>query len=119
MDACAEGWSICGDDGDPTILSTRATAAQCASGASTGAFAAALSHCSAFPASACEYVLPLGCLVSGSCSEPVCCGPACRGDQGCTGGVYSEPDTLIAAVFDEGCGAMTTTSITGVLCCHD
>jgi hypothetical protein len=119
-DACDEGWSICGDDGDPNVISNRATAAECAGagGIDSGAFAAALSHCTE-SLTTCVYDNPYPCTSLGDCSEPVCCGPGCSMDLACKDGVYPDPDTVIAGDQTNGCGAFLASSATGVLCCRD
>lgn len=116
-DACAAGWHICGDTGDPTDVSSELTEAQCAAAGaqSDSRFVAAMSHCiSDDPV--CDYTLPMPCEDLNSCSEPVCCGAGCRTDAGCPDVVYNGK-TRIAGSMTDGCGALLPTSATGVMCC--
>ena len=118
-DACADGWSICGIDGSPKAISNRADANACLTvgGVDAGAYAAGLSHCTD-PLVFCTYEEPYPCLVSGDCSEAVCCGPACSSAIGCADGVY--PGTTRASSSNAiGCGALEIGELTGVLCCQD
>ncbi len=116
-DACDVGWSMCGLDGSPSSLTTRATDDQCTSaGGGTGAFAAAMSHCTL--STPCEYATPYPCMPSGDCSEPVCCGPDCSNNIGCPDGVY-QAATRVGGNNTTGCGALDASTVTGVLCCKD
>lgn len=114
VDACQVGWHVCGTAGDPVELSGRATEADCADagGVAGAVYVTAMSHCTGF----CTYDLPLPCAPSPECSEPVCCGAGCRGDQGCVATVY--PATKIAGAITNGCGNLLGSSMTGVLCCQ-
>ena len=120
VNACSQGWHLCGTNGLPTDLTARADEADCATaGASTIAnarFVTAVAHCSAFN-STCEYGTPLGCPASNSCGEPICCGAGCRIDAGCFAGAY--PMTRIAGTLTNGCASMLATDVTGALCCRD
>lgn len=111
---CQPGWGLCGHDGDPGALAARLGATECSG--LTGAFVAAMSHCTA-PSSGCAYETPYPCTASGHCSEPVCCGALCR-SGGCINGVWSS-STYIALGQDRGCGDIGSgdNDVTGVLCC--
>jgi hypothetical protein len=111
-DACAVGWHVCLDTGDPLDLSTRATAAECL-GAGPGTFAAASSHCHSI--GPCDYTPPLPCLGNQFCGEPVCCGAGCNTGTVCPATVHA--DTRIAADLPDSCGALPASVVTGVLCC--
>jgi hypothetical protein len=117
-DACATGWHICGDAGDPSELASRVTAAQC--GAVVGAFAVAMQHCSMRVP--CGYTTPYGCVATvQDCAEPVCCGTQCATGNACKDGVFVGATTvagLIANGSGNTCGALDSSHATGVLCCR-
>jgi hypothetical protein len=119
-DACAANWHVCARNGLPSDLTSRINSTAClsAGGASGTAFVAATSHCSSF-GTPCVYTTPYGCPASGTCSEPVCCGPSCSSTNGCKAAVYADPDTHIGGTIDNGCGALLAADVNGVLCCHD
>lgn len=118
-DACAAGWSVCGRAGMPDQITSRTNAADCfsAGGADAGAFASAMSHCSAFMPE-CVYDTPFACAPNDGCSESICCGPACSADIGCPDGLFPGT-TRVAGNFESGCGALDPSLATGVLCCKD
>ncbi len=118
-DACEAGWSICGLEGAPSQISEQVDGEQCAAaGGGSGAFVAAMSHCTLFADPVCEYDEPYPCTPSGDCSEPVCCGPECTTDVGCKDGVY--PGTTAAGGANAaGCGSLDASTQTGILCCKD
>ena len=126
-DACAVGWHICGDTGDPTDLTLRVTNADCmgAGDAGSGSFVAAMGHCVScnLPCDMleadCVYsAAPLECYPTRmSCSEPVCCGPACESSNLCRAGVFPS-NTRIGTMLSV-CGALAANQQTGVMCCAD
>ena len=118
-DACAANWHVCATSGDPADITSRISAAAChVAGGANGTFVAATSHCTTFTTT-CTYSPPYGCLVSGNCAEPVCCGSTCRANAGCKAGVFADPDTWIASDTLNGCGSLPASATTGVMCCHD
>jgi hypothetical protein len=122
VDACAQGWHVCGTNGLPSDLTSRANEAECARAGSSpianARFVTAVAHCSGFDgAGVCTYNTPLGCPAALSCGEPICCGAGCRTDAGCAAGAYAT--TLVAGTLDNGCGSMLASAVTGVLCCRD
>lgn len=120
-DACAAGWHVCGTNGQADELTTRVSQDDCA--AATGStvanprFVTAFSHCSSYDMGVCAYAAPLPCDLENDCSEPVCCGPGCRNDAGCTDGAYVQA-TRIAGSTTNGCGQMLAADVSGVLCCR-
>ena len=116
VDACAPGWHMCGEAGQPTEISSQLESFDCAEAGpdATSRFVAALSHCT----TVCTYTLPLPCGAMGECNEPVCCGAGCRLNHGCQAAVYSTA-TPIAGSTTDGCAALLGTSASGVLCCKD
>jgi hypothetical protein len=120
-DACAPGWHICADNGDPVELSSRVSAADCYN--VPGAFVAAIQHCAdcintcTMP-SDCQYATSYGCSpTAGTCTEPVCCGITCDTGNLCLLGVFGSPGSH-DAVTDHPCGALDSTGQSGVLCCQ-
>lgn len=116
------GWHICTDNGVPSDLTSRLSGADCVN--EPGAFVAAAAHCEncAAPCTSgepeCFYNTAYGCPAAMiSCSEPVCCGLGCVGNNNCKGGYFTAPDTrtTVAGV----CGAMPATTQDGLLCCAD
>jgi hypothetical protein len=79
VDACAIGWHICADQGDPIDLTSRATVDECDdAGGVTGSFVGAAGHCSGCMnmcqagEAECVYGVPIPCLTTfGPCAEPV------------------------------------------------
>lgn len=118
-DACSDGWHLCGSAGDPGELTARMSAAQCDSaGNGVGSFVAALGHCADWdPAGTCEYAASYDCGTAEYCAEPVCCGPACTGGSACMDGAFPAQGTITAGTGNR-CGALTTTGVSGVLCCR-
>ena len=117
---CAPSWHVCGLAGDPSELSSRASAAECmtAGGAGSGAYVTAMQHCSKEPTdpASCEYATPFGCPPTDAiCAQSVCCGPGCGTDNGCKDGVYPGTTTIHSG---EGCGSVSSQSISGILCCR-
>ena len=114
-DICAPGWQICLKMGDPTELSGRMTAVECAN-VGAGAYLAAADHCTR--ERPCSYAKPLPCRASGYCTEAICCGKACRkGD--CTDAVWPG-GTMAFGNISNGCAntsMYTYSSVTGVICC--
>lgn len=119
-DACSAGWHVCGTNGQTTEVTTRMTAAECASAGATAVpnprFVAALSHCASYTNGVCGYDVPRPCGVSGDCAEPVCCGAGCRNDAGCVAGAFATQG--IAGTLTNGCAMMLAADVTGVLCCR-
>lgn len=116
VDACAPGWHVCGDTGDPTELSSRITALQCQT-AIEGRFVAAMQHC--LTATPCVYTAPLGCPAGGACSEPVCCGLTCQTVNNCKDAVFSGGTMIVSTgMYLPACGSVPSDAITGVLCCR-
>jgi hypothetical protein len=113
-DACAPAWHVCGRDGSIGEL-LEVDPEECRTAAGQGRFVAGLSHCSA--SFACEYDLPLPCIDTGECSEPVCCGAGCA-IPGCTDGVWFG-ETRHSAVDMVGCGQFVSAADIGILCCRD
>ena len=119
-DACAVGWHICADTGDPIDLTARITVEQCldAGGDQTGPFVAASSHCTSCAGACateadCTYGSAYGCLGGGvKCSESPCCGAGCNTANICKSGIFAGATRIHIA----DCGV--TPSI-GVLCCVD
>lgn len=125
-DACSEGWHVCADQGVLSDLTSRVSAAQCATagGLSVGRFVSASGHCAGCIApcangeSECVYAVSYGCdpTPNATCGEPVCCGPECTNVQNCEGGAFPAPDTYIGTAF-ASCGVLPGNTQTGVLCC--
>ena len=83
-------------------------------------FNAALSHSPTDEIDPCPKIVankPLPCVNAGLGSEPVCCGSDCKFGK-CKDGVY-RGKTAISIGTSEGCGAVSSTSNGGVLCCFD
>jgi hypothetical protein len=118
-DACAPGWRMCGDTGDPSDLSSRLTAAQCDADA-VGTFVAAMSHCTTYVPTAspeCTYAPPYGCSAP-DCPEAVCCGTACNTNNSCKDGVFVAGTKIRSTVDGQpGCAQIPPGTVTGVLCC--
>ncbi|MFT3696358.1 MAG: hypothetical protein QM831_24675 [Kofleriaceae bacterium] len=117
-DACAPGWHVCGDTGDPGELSARVSATQCAT--ESGHWVTAMGHCSKFGTPSCLYAT-YGCVDQDvDCSEPVCCGQDCSTENMCKDGVWGE-GTRVGGSFDTAtgvaCGAFDASHTDGVLCC--
>jgi hypothetical protein len=118
-DVCAPGWHVCGADGMSDDLRTRADANACQN-AGPGRFNAALSHSPTDEIDPCPKIVagkPLPCVNAGLGAEPVCCGNDCKFGK-CKDGVY-KGKTAISIGTSEGCGAVTSASNGGVLCCFD
>jgi hypothetical protein len=114
-DACATGWHACSDNGDPSDLSSRLSAAQCSTDA-VGTFVAATSHCTGYPP--CVYTTPYGCYATGvSGAEAVCCGTTCDTDNACQDGVFAGATKIRGGNAVPGCAAVPPGLVTGVLCC--
>jgi hypothetical protein len=124
-DLCAPGWHLCASGGSALELSTRLTPDQCDI-AGGGRYVAATSHCQGLCVTStctafCQYdpsgteMLP--CLPNGNCSEPACCGQACRNSGSCTDGVWPSR-THITNGPDQGCGMVSSRRAGGVLCCR-
>ena len=124
-DACAVGWHICADTGEPSDLTSRLTSAECAT--EPGSFVGAAAHCEncAAPCMAesdCVYKrLPgdtaYGCPVAVlACSEPACCGASCGGNNNCKDAFFT---LSTRTALRSACGAMLDTTQDGVLCCAD
>jgi hypothetical protein len=126
VDACAIGWHVCADQGDPIDLTARVTVTECDdAGAAAGSFVGASGHCSGCANSCtaveidCTYAMPLPCMNTfGACAEPVCCGVACSRDNTCRGGFFPSPGTKMA-LTTSSCGSLAAMNQTGVLCCAD
>jgi hypothetical protein len=118
-DVCAPGWHVCGGDGMAEDLRSRADANACQN-AGPGRFNAALSHSPTDEIDPCPKILPnkpLPCVNAGLGAEPVCCGNDCKFGK-CKDGVY-KGKTSISIGTSEGCGAVSSASNGGVLCCFD
>jgi hypothetical protein len=115
-DACATGWRMCGDTGDPSDVSSRLSVAQCSADA-VGTFMAAMSHCTSY--NPCVYTPPFGCNASGAfCAEAVCCGTACNTNNVCKDGVYAGATEVRWTMNTHpGCAEIPQGIVTGVLCC--
>lgn len=117
-DACAEGWHVCGADGQARDVREHVNAKACHE-AGPGRFNAGMSHgqtdelCPPKPTPA--TVFP--CTQAGLGSEPVCCGNDCAYGR-CKDGVWPGK-TKISRGTTEGCGAVTAEHNGGVLCCFD
>ena len=122
-DACAVGWSICGDEGREAaqLAAVLPDPLACRNeGSATDRFVAAVSHCAMYVEPVCSYDAPFGCFDDLGCAEPVCCGAGCTGLEICQSGVYPDA-TLVPTVddFTKGCGGFPGDLVTGVLCCQD
>ncbi len=118
-DLCAPGWHLCGVDGKGKDLTDRTTAKDC-DNAGPGRFNAAVSHSISEEIEPCPKITAattLPCFQAGLGSEPVCCGNDCLGGK-CKDGVF-KGKTQISRGTSEGCGAVTSASNAGVLCCSD
>ncbi len=118
-DLCAPGWHVCGADGKGKDLTDRASANDCHN-AGPGRFNAAVSHSISEEIDPCPKIKPnttLPCFQAGLGSEPVCCGNDCLGGK-CKDGVW-KGKTKISRGTSEGCGAVTSASNGGLMCCSD
>jgi len=118
-DLCSPGWHMCGMDGKGKDLTDRTTAKDC-DNAGPGRFNAAVSHSISEEIEPCPKITAattLPCFQAGLGSEPVCCGNDCLGGK-CKDGVF-KGKTQISRGTSEGCGAVTSNSNGGVLCCAD
>ncbi len=118
-DLCAPGWHVCGADGKGKDLTDRAAFADC-NNAGPGRFNAGVSHSISEEIDPCPKIKPntvLPCFQAGLGSEPVCCGNDCRAGK-CKDGVW-KGKTKISMGTSEGCGAVTSASNGGVMCCSD
>ena len=126
-DACAIGWHVCADDGDPLDVTSKLTPLECETAGGPGdRFVAASQSCSACSGgcvvdSQCVYTPPYECRATTTmfCAEAMCCGLGCSSTNVCKGGFFP-PNTLTTADLPSGnCGAMLGSSVTGVVCCAD
>ncbi|MCA9656610.1 MAG: hypothetical protein H6712_26040, partial [Myxococcales bacterium] len=118
-DVCAPGWHVCGTSGKGKDITDRASATDCAN-AGPGRFNAAVSHSISEEIDPCPKITPsttLPCFQAGLGSEPVCCGNDCLPGK-CKDGVW-KGKTVISRGTSEGCGAVTSESNGGVMCCFD
>jgi hypothetical protein len=118
-DVCAPGWHVCGVEGKAKDITDRTTAKDC-DNAGPGRFNAAVSHSISEEIDPCPKITAattLPCFQAGLGSEPVCCGNDCLGGK-CKDGVF-KGKTQISRGTSEGCGAVTSNSNGGVLCCAD
>ena len=117
---CASGWEICARDGDLNVLRSRiGGAGVCLNreAAGPGRWVAGASHCQRYGIfSGCSYDDLAGCADRGDCSEPICCGDGCV-EGGCKDGVF-DGGTRIPALDSDGCNAMGSGLVSGVLCCR-
>ncbi len=117
-DLCAEGWHVCGIDGQASDLRDRVSADDC-SNAGPGRFNAAMSHSPTDEVNPCPTIRKntvLPCQTAGLGSEPVCCGNDCLSGK-CKDGVW-KGKTQISRGTTEGCGSVTSDRNGGVLCCY-
>ncbi len=120
-DVCAEGWHVCGVDGQAKDLRDRVDAGQCNSAAGPGRFNAAMSHSTNDEIEPCPTIRPntvMPCMQAGLGAEPVCCGTGCSDGHKCKDGVWPN-QTNISIGTSEGCGNVTGKHNGGVLCCYD
>ena len=118
-DLCAPGWHVCGTGGKGKDMTDRASATDC-DNAGPGRFNAAVSHSISEEINPCPKIssnTTLPCFQAGLGSEPVCCGNDCLGGK-CKDGVW-KGKTRISRGTSEGCGAVTSASNGGVMCCSD
>jgi hypothetical protein len=118
-DLCSPGWHVCGVDGKGKDLTDRTTAKDC-DNAGPGRFNAAVSHSISEEIDPCPKITAattLPCFQAGLGSEPVCCGNDCLSGK-CKDGVF-KGKTQISRGTSEGCGAVSSNSNGGVLCCAD
>jgi len=118
-DLCAAGWHVCGVNGKAKDLTDRAAAKDC-DNAGPGRFNAAVSHSISEEIDPCPKITAattLPCFQAGLGSEPVCCGNDCLGGK-CKDGVWKDK-TKISRGTSEGCGAVTSESNGGLMCCAD
>lgn len=127
-DACAPGWALCLSNASQPGLDLAGfragmSAATCAGG-DVRRYAAAMSHAipawSNLPPAPCPAApLPAqgdnGCAADGWGAEPVCCGGGCSLPS-CPNSVWVD-GTHIHVDMAEGCGAVSTDYVDGVLCC--
>jgi hypothetical protein len=118
-DLCAPGWHVCGMDGKAKDITDRTSAKDC-DNAGPGRFNAAVSHSISEDIDPCPKITAatnLPCFQAGLGSEPACCGNDCLGGK-CKDGVF-KGKTRISRGPSEGCGALTSNSNGGVMCCAD
>jgi hypothetical protein len=118
-DLCAEGWSLCGQNGKGADIASRAAVNEC-NNAGPGRFNAAVSHSPTDEVNPCPKITKattLPCVTAGLGSEPVCCGNDCLEGK-CKDGVW-RGKTKISRGTTEGCGAVTSERNGGVMCCFD
>jgi hypothetical protein len=118
-DLCAPGWHVCGVDGKAKDITDRTTAKDC-DNAGPGRFNAAVSHSISEEIEPCPKITAattLPCFQAGLGSEPVCCGNDCLAGK-CKDGVF-KGKTQISRGTSEGCGAVTSGSNAGLMCCAD
>jgi hypothetical protein len=118
-DLCAPGWHVCGVEGKAKDITDRTTAKDC-DNAGPGRFNAAVSHSISEEIDPCPKITAattLPCFQAGLGSEPVCCGNDCLSGK-CKDGVF-KGKTQISRGTSEGCGAVSSNSNGGVMCCAD
>ncbi|MEM9453649.1 MAG: hypothetical protein AAGF11_05690 [Myxococcota bacterium] len=118
-DLCAPGWHVCGNAGKAKDITDRASVEDC-SNAGPGRFNAAVSHSISEEIDPCPKITAattLPCFQAGLGAEPVCCGNDCLSGK-CKDGVW-KGKTMISRGTSEGCGAVTSSSNAGVMCCFD
>jgi hypothetical protein len=120
-DACAPGWAPClsfeTDSLTVNAFLQRVNSSTCGSG--SGAYAAAMSHApiEAKDAHGCVHSAAedFTCKVSGYGSEPLCCGAHCSVPS-CSEALW--PHHTRAVLHSGSCGQLSSTDVTGVLCCR-
>ena len=117
-DVCAPGWNVCGETDMAKDLREHTSVKECHN-AGPGRFNAAISHSPSEEINPCPKITTatkLKCVSAGLGSEPVCCGNDCKYGK-CKDGVW-KGKTQISRGTSEGCGAATSKTNGGVMCCY-